>query len=70
MAEYFILVNEAGVYTKVGDFFREQGGIEQEWGKKWEKIEAESLHEARQIGIKLRRERYPGVHVTIDEQLW
>lgn len=56
--EFFLLINENGVYVKDGDFFRYQKGDTQDWGKNWERIEADSLHTARDIGIKKRRERY------------
>ena len=67
MSDYFVLVNEAGVYTKEGEFFRSQGGEIQQWGKAWEKIDASSLYDARAKGIKMRRERFPHSHVTLGE---
>lgn len=67
MTTYYILVNEAGVYTKEGDFFEQQGGLTQPWGQKWERIEASSLYDARNQGIKLRRDRYPNSHMTMGE---
>jgi len=64
---YFLLINEAGVYTKEGDFFVSQGGLKDEWGKSWEVTVATSLDDARQTGIALRRKRYPTCGLTIGE---
>ena len=67
LKEYFIHINDAGVYVKDGDFFRSQGGCTKPWGRYWERIEAESLYDARNQGIKLRRERFPDCHKTLGE---
>jgi len=32
---------------KEGEFFKEQGGFTQDWGKSWEPIEASSIGDAR-----------------------
>ncbi|MCO7556147.1 dATP/dGTP pyrophosphohydrolase domain-containing protein [Metapseudomonas otitidis] len=37
------------VFVKVGQFFRDQGGLTQEWGKNWTRIKADSLEQARKI---------------------
>lgn len=67
MKEYFLSVNDHGVYVKDGQFFREQGGTTSEWGKNWQRVEAESMYKARNIGIRLRRERFPNAHMTLGE---
>ncbi len=67
MTYYRILINNAGVYVKLGEFFDSQGGLTEEWGKVWEKVEAEDYNEARQIGIILRRKRFPDSHKTLGE---
>lgn len=67
MAEYRVLINEAGVYVKEGAFFKDQGGLTEPWGRAWEAIEASSLYDARRQGIKLRRERFPRSHRTSGE---
>lgn len=66
-SEYYINANSAGVYVKEGEFFKSQGGLTKKWGKSWELIQARDLDDARQIGIKIRRERYPNTHYTIGE---
>lgn len=65
--EHFILVNSAGVYVKEGSFFRSQGGMKEEWGQAWERVEADSIEHARQIGIVRRRNRFPHSHRTLGE---
>ncbi|WP_257164636.1 hypothetical protein [Bradyrhizobium sp. SRS-191] len=67
MPRFYLLINEAGVYTKVGAYFESQGGLEQPWGQSWESIEALDLYDARNQGIKLRRERFPNCHRTLGE---
>lgn len=37
----------ATVYVKEGDFFREQGGLTEEWGTHWTGVQANSLNDAR-----------------------
>ncbi|WP_337058178.1 dATP/dGTP pyrophosphohydrolase domain-containing protein [Pseudomonas sp. USHLN015] len=37
------------VFVKGGQFFRDQGGLTQEWGKNWTRIKADSLEQARKI---------------------
>lgn len=67
MATHYVLVNEAGVYVKEATFFEESGGLREAWGKNWEPVEAKSLHDARRIGIEMRRKRHPSSHRTIGE---
>lgn len=38
---------KATVFVKGGDFFREQGGLTEEWGTHWTAIQATSLGDAR-----------------------
>jgi hypothetical protein len=58
MAECYILVKphrwpdgyqRATVFLRDGNFFRETGGVTDEWGKDWEQIRAESIEHARSI---------------------
>lgn len=51
---HFIMVNEAGVYVKDGDFFVQQGGLKEPWGKNWKEIDADGLNHARMIGEAMR----------------
>ena len=67
MKQAYVLIKEAGVYVKEGEFFASQGGLDSDWGSAWEQIEAKTLHEARRIGINMRRERFPNSHRTIGE---
>lgn len=56
-ASHFVLIRpftgpmdgkkKATVYIQKGDFFREQGGLTDEWGENWVGIKAESLNDAR-----------------------
>lgn len=48
---YFVMRNAGGaVFVKHGPFFRDQGGLTEDWGKSWTRIRAGSLKHARQIG--------------------
>ncbi|MEH1292261.1 dATP/dGTP pyrophosphohydrolase domain-containing protein [Pseudomonas aeruginosa] len=48
---YFVMRNAGGaVFVKHGPFFRDQGGLTEDWGKNWTRIRAGSLKHARQIG--------------------
>lgn len=67
MKIYYIHVTESNVGTKDGEFFVEQGGTREEWGKNWERVEAASMYDARNEGIKRRRERFPNCHKTMGE---
>jgi hypothetical protein len=67
-APYYVLWRESvpnSPMVKEGEFFREQGGLSQDWGKNWEPIEASSIGDARrkigaQHGVKLS-------HIYYDE---
>lgn len=43
----------SAVYVKEWQFFVEQGGLREPWGKNWLLIEAESIDDARKRGKKL-----------------
>ncbi len=64
---HYLCITESSVGTKEASFFIEQGGLRQPWGKHWEPVVAENLYAARNIGIKLRRERFPKCHKTMGE---
>lgn len=67
MATYYVLISESNVGTKNGQFFEAQGGLIEPWGKNWEKIKADSLYDARNQGIAMRRKRFPNSHRTMGE---
>lgn len=67
MSSHYVLIKDSGVFVKEGEFFEEQGGLKEQWGKAWEPIDADSLYDARRKAIKLRRERFPNSHVTLGE---
>lgn len=51
---FMVLVGPTGaVFVKVLDFFREQGGFEDDWGRKWVPVVATSIEEAREKGCKM-----------------
>ncbi|HCR1387293.1 TPA: DUF550 domain-containing protein [Pseudomonas aeruginosa] len=51
---YFVHRNAGKkVFVKHGPFFRDQGGLTQDWGKGWTRIKATSIEHARQIGEEL-----------------
>lgn len=51
---HYILVERWAVYVKTATFFRDQGGHEQPWGRKWRPVTADSIDAAREIGEKRR----------------
>lgn len=52
--DYYILVEPWAVYVKQADFFVEQGGLTAAWGKKWKKVTATGIDDARAIGEQQR----------------
>lgn len=49
--EYFVHRNPGGaVFVKEGQFFRDQGGETEEWGKAWTRVVASGIEHARVIG--------------------
>ncbi|HCF7345814.1 TPA: DUF550 domain-containing protein, partial [Pseudomonas aeruginosa] len=50
----FVMRHGCGaVFVKHGPFFRDQGGLTEDWGKNWTRIRAGSLKHARQVGESL-----------------
>jgi len=43
-------INGRTVYVKDGNFFIEQGGLEEDWGKTWIPVKAYSIEHARELG--------------------
>jgi hypothetical protein len=41
------------VFVKEHDFFRSQGGFQEEWGKNWIPLVADSIEDAREKGCAL-----------------
>ncbi len=56
MAEYFVLIENGTVYVKEGWYFHYQGGDAAEWGKRWKRIEADSIEDARKKARTLTQE--------------
>lgn len=57
-APYYAVNNGYTVYVKEGQFFRDQGGLTESWGKDWIPVNASSIGDARRkaasyYGIKL-----------------
>ena len=67
MKHAYVLVKEFGVYVKDGEFFESEGGLVSSWGRAWERIKVTTLHDARRIGIEMRRARFPNSHRTLGE---
>lgn len=51
---YFVLVRPWAVYVKEGEFFRQQNGHREEWGKAWVSVMTTSIEDAREQGEKMR----------------
>jgi hypothetical protein len=51
---YMVRVNKLSgcVFVKTIDFFRDQGGFEQEWGLDWAPFVATSFEHARELGCQ------------------
>ena len=50
---YMVHVNSGGsVFVKELDYFKSQGGFEQDWGSYWIPVVATSIAEARELGCK------------------
>lgn len=64
MNKYMLLCNETSgcVFVKDYDFFVSQGGLTQEWGKRWLELEATSIEDARKQGCKLFKNAKPYDH--------
>lgn len=54
MTEFMVLIEPWGVYVKEKEFFRSQGGFTSVWGRRWVLVLAESIENAREIGIRRR----------------
>jgi hypothetical protein len=54
MNSYHILIQPTAVYVKESDFFKSQGGLEEDWGKNWQQVYADSIEHARTIGKRMR----------------
>jgi hypothetical protein len=51
MPEYYVMRNSGqAVFVKEADFFEQQGGLDEAWGRTWVKINALSIEHAREIG--------------------
>lgn len=59
---------KATVYVKEGDFFREQGGLTEEWGTHWTGIEAKSLADARLKAHASEGTTCPRWHLDHDQE--
>lgn len=48
---YYVHRNDGGaVFVKEANFFEQQGGLTEKWGRAWKKIRATSIEHAREIG--------------------
>lgn len=56
------------VYVKEGNFFREQGGLVEEWGTHWTGIEATSLNDARLKAHASEGTAYPRWHLEAQNE--
>jgi hypothetical protein len=55
MKKYMVLIQPWGVYVKDYDFFVEQGGLKDPWGKHWRLVRASSIEAARNKGKRMTR---------------
>lgn len=58
MKDFYYHINWAGaIFVKDGDFFVQQGGLQEKWGRAWKKIQAKSLDHAREIAISIKSQK-------------
>lgn len=50
---YYVHYNGTSVFVKDVEFFEEQGGLTEPWGKNWKILFAESIEDAREKGYTL-----------------
>lgn len=53
-AHYFALIKPWAVYVKQGGFFRDQGGLEGDWGLSWIPIDAPNMADAYVLAERLK----------------
>jgi hypothetical protein len=53
VATHYVSRNAGAVFVKTADFFHQQGGLSQEWGRAWRPVQAASIGEARRKGAAL-----------------
>lgn len=54
MSDYYVTQNSSNsVMVKEGEFFASQGGLAEDWGKHWTKVDATSIGAARRKGAEL-----------------
>lgn len=51
---YAVLVQPSSIAVKEWDFFKSQGGTTQQWGRRWKRVMAKSIGDARRRGFVLR----------------
>lgn len=54
MNRYYILISNHSVFVKEEQFFIDQGGLVDDWGKNWIPVDAVSIEHARSIGENIR----------------
>ena len=52
---HYVLIKPWSVYVKTANYFIEQGGLKNNWGKNWIGVEANSIAHARELGQKIKR---------------
>lgn len=53
-SDYYTLKNSGNaIFVKEAEFFKFQGGLQEEWGRKWKKVRATSIEHARELGAKV-----------------
>ena len=76
-AKYFVLIRtfqhpfeekKSTVYVKEGNFFRSQGGLNEEWGASWVGIDAGSINDARLKAHASEGTACPAWHVMSEEE--
>lgn len=57
MKSYMLNLANYSVGVKTEEFFREQNGHKQSWGRNWVRVEAKNMFEARCMGVEMRKKR-------------
>lgn len=63
---YYVLVEPWAVYVKDAELFVAQGGLQDEWGKRWRLVKAESVEHAQSLGVSKPAAPSPRLNASAD----
>ncbi len=66
-ATHYVLPRGKHTLCKTAEFFQAQGGLVQDWGRRWVAVTADSILEARRVGATLEPINSQWRRLTEDE---